>query len=190
MQICEKEEAFVYIPILESLKQMLSNKRISWVVLKKPKCCTEGVFQYVHDGYIYQNDEYFNEHENALCIVLHHDELEVCNPLGSNAGTHQLDMYYYTIANLCPKYRSKRCAVRLFAIGNADLVKKYGIDCIMQPLVDDLKTLYVGCNMNINGVNKVIYGKVLMCTGDTLGQHNWGKFREGVGAALQKCRYC
>ena len=190
MQICEQEETFVYIPILESLKQMLSNKRISSLVLKKPKCCAGGVFHDIQDGCIYQNDKYFDEHENALCIVLYHDELEVCNPLGSNAGTHKLDMYYYTIANLCPKYRSKRCAVRLFAIANADLVKKYGIDYIMQPLVDDLNTLYAGYHMNISGVDKVIYGKVLMCTGDTLGQHYWGGFKEGVGAAFQKCRHC
>ena len=44
--------------------------------------------------------------------------------------------------------------------------------------------------MNISGVDKVIYGKVLMCTGDTLGQHYWGGFKEGVGAAFQKCRHC
>ena len=190
MRICEQDETFVYIPILESLKQILSNKRISSLVLKKPNCCAEGAFHDVQDGCIYQNDDYFEEHENALCIVLYHDELEVCNPLGSNAGTHKLDVYYYTIANLCPKYRSKRCAIRLFAIANADLVKKYGIDCIMQPLVDDLNTLYAGCNMNINGVDKIIYGKVLMCTGDTLSQHYWGGFKEGVGAAFQKCRHC
>ena len=74
MQIYEKEETFVYIPILESLKQMLSNKRISSLVLKKPKCCAEGVYHDVQDGCVYQNDDYFDKNENALCIVLYHDE--------------------------------------------------------------------------------------------------------------------
>ena len=36
----------------------------------------------------------------------------------------------------------------------------------------------------------MIYGKVLMCTGVTLGQHYWGGCKEGVGAAFQKCRNC
>ena len=114
----------------------------------------------------------------------------MCNPLGSNAGVHKLDMYYYTIANLSPKFRSKRCAVHLFAIANADLVKKYGIDTIMKPLVDDLNMLYKGYKMEINGVEKVIHGKVLICAGDTLGQHYWGGYKEGVGVAFQKCRHC
>ncbi|XP_028417997.1 uncharacterized protein LOC114542721 [Dendronephthya gigantea] len=188
--ISEKSEKFVYIPILESIKQILSNKRISTILLKKPKCCQDGVLYDVHDGLLYQSDHYFDEHENTLCIVLYHDELEVCNPLGSNAGVHKLDMYYFTIANLCPKFRSKCCAVHLFAIANADLVKKYGINTVMQPVIDDLNILYQGCKMEINGVEKVIHGKVLLCAGDTLGQHYLGGFKEGVGVAFQKCRHC
>ena len=117
--------------MLESLKEILTNERISGMILRKPKCCGKSVFYDVQNGSIYQNDKYFQEHRNILCIVLYHDELEVCNPLGSNAGVHKLDMFYYTIANLCPKFRSKRCAVHFFAIAYADLVKKYSIDTIM-----------------------------------------------------------
>jgi hypothetical protein len=84
--IYEKEENFIYIPILESLKQMLSNERISSMVMRKPKCCNHGVFYDIQDGKIYQDDEYFKQHENALSLVLYHDELEVCNPIGNNAG--------------------------------------------------------------------------------------------------------
>lgn len=123
-------------------------------------------------------------------MLIYHDELEVCNPLGSNAGTHQVDMTYYTIGNISPRFRSKRCAVRLLAIANADLVKKYGIHSIMQPIVEDLQPLYNGYKMELNGVEKIIYGKVMMCSGDTLGQHYWGGFKEGVGAAFKKCRHC
>ena len=31
---------------------------------------------------------------------------------------------------------------------------------------------------------------MLLCTGDTLGQHLWGGFKEGVGFTFQKCRSC
>ena len=30
----------------------------------------------------------------------------------------------------------------------------------------------------------------LLCIGDTLGQHFWGGFKEGVGVSFQKCRMC
>ena len=55
------------------------------------------------DGSIFQNDNYFKDHPDALVIILYHDELEVCNPLGSKAGIHKVDMFYYTLA----KFHSK-----------------------------------------------------------------------------------
>ena len=77
--ICEKDETFIYVPILESLQQLLSNNRIASMVLEKPKPCRPGVLDDIQDGDIYQNDEYFDEHENILVLVLYHDELEVSN---------------------------------------------------------------------------------------------------------------
>ena len=37
-----------------------------------------------------------------------------------------------------------------------------------------------------------VFRKVVMYLGDTLGQHLWGGFKEGVGVCRQKCRhsYC
>jgi hypothetical protein len=32
---------------------------------------------------------------DALVIIIYHDALEVCNPLGSRAATHNIDMFYY-----------------------------------------------------------------------------------------------
>ena len=60
----------------------------------------------------------------------------------------------------------------------------------MKPLVDDLQLLYEGYTFEVGGIEKVIHGKVLMCNGDTLGQHYWGGYKEGVGAAFSKCRHC
>ena len=36
----------------------------------------------------------------------------------------------------------------------------------------------------------LVFGKVLICLGDTLGQHLWGGFKGGVGVSKQKCRHC
>ncbi|XP_066917219.1 uncharacterized protein [Clytia hemisphaerica] len=44
--------------------------------------------------------------------------------------------------------------------------------------------------MNLNGKEQIVHGKVVICLGDTLGQHLWGGFTEGVGGAYQKCRHC
>ena len=68
-------------------------------------------------------------------MVLYHDEIDVCNPLGSHATIHKLDMYYYTLANLTPKFRSKHSAVRLISIVKSNYIKKYGIEKILEPIV-------------------------------------------------------
>lgn len=183
--IDEKDETFIYIPIIESLNQLLSNKRIAAVMLRKPTLCEDGVLYDICDGCMYRNDEYFKEHPDALVLILYHDELEVCNPLGSRAGTHKVDMFYYTVANLGPRFRSKVAAVRLLAIANANLVKRYGIESIMNPIIQDINILYSGVQMWINGVERPVFGKVLSCNGDTLGQHLWGGYKEGVGVACQ-----
>ena len=80
----------------------------------------------------------------------------------------------------------KSCA-RLLAITNAKYVKKYSIDSILKPIIRDLKILYNGYETEVNGARETLFGKVIMCTGDTLGQHLWGGFKEGVGFAFQKC---
>ena len=35
-----------------------------------------------------------------------------------------------------------------------------------------------------------MFGKVVHCLGDTLDQHYWEGFEEGVGVSFQKCRQC
>ena len=49
-------------------------------------------------------------------MLLYHDGLEVCNSLGINEGTHKIDMFYYSLVNIDPKFRSKHTAVGLLTI--------------------------------------------------------------------------
>ena len=95
-------------------------------------------------------------------------------------------MFYYTLGNLNPKVRSKHCAIRLYI----KLVKKYGYHAILNPIIEDIKKIESGFPCVINGAEKTVYGKVISCTGDTEGQHEWGGYKVGVGFAFQKCRHC
>ena len=116
--------------------------------------------------------------------------MEVSNPLGSHAGMHKVDMFYYTLGNLNPKLRSKRCAVRLLAIVNGKLVKKYGYNAVLEPILSDIKILESGRPFNVLGEIKIVCGKVVSCAGDNEGQHEWGGFKVGVGFTFQKFRHC
>ena len=188
--ITEAQDTFIYIPIIESLRQLLKDSRMRNEFLQEPQTCESDILFDFQDGELYQNDQYFKDHKQAIALIIFHDEIEVCNPLGSKAGKHKLDLYYYTVANLSPKYRSRHCAVRLLAIAKSTMVKKYGVNSILKPIVVDLRTLYNGVDLTYGNVIVKLYGKVIVCTGDTLGQHLWAGFKEGVGVSFQKCRHC
>ena len=131
--------------------------------------CQENFYYDICDGSFYKDDSFFKEHSDALKLIIFHDQLEICNPLGSRAKKHKVYMYYYTLANLNLRFRSKHCAVRLIAICNASLIKKYGIDEVLAPIIEDLKLLYDGVEMDVGGKREVVYGKVVACTGDNEG---------------------
>ena len=90
--IYEQSETFMYIPILDSLNVFLGNSLISDMILKHPEYSFDDVYYDVCDGSIFRNDSYFEEHPHSLVLVLYHDEIDVCNPLGSHATVHKLDI--------------------------------------------------------------------------------------------------
>ena len=141
MLVVEKEEKFIYAPLLDSLKQFFSNRRIRNLILKPTRENQDGVF--------YQNHPFFNENPKALMLIIYHDKVEMCNPLGATATKHKLDLYYYSVANLDPKFRSKHYAVWLLAITNAKLVRKYGVNEILSSIIRDLEKLYEGFTFEI-----------------------------------------
>ncbi|XP_028418281.1 uncharacterized protein LOC114543534 [Dendronephthya gigantea] len=188
--LVEKEESFIYIPIIESLKQLFTNKTLAKVIFRKPNTCNDEILYDICDGEFFKNDRLFVDHKDALIIIIYHDALEVCNPLGSHTGTHKVDMFYYTLGNLSPKIRSKRCAIRLLAIVKSNLVKKYGYNAILKPIISDIKKLESGHLFQVCGKEKEVFGKVVSCAGDTEGQHEWGGFKVGVGFSFHKCHHC
>lgn len=189
-QLCEKDDTLIYIPILDSLQQLLSNSSIADIITSHPSYCKEGILYDICDGQCFKNNPIFQEHPNALQIILYHDEVEICNPLGSHVGKHKIDLYYYTLSNISPKHRSKLRAIRLLAIVKAKDVSKYGQNKILTPIINDLQRLANGYTFIINGTPIELFGAVVSCLGDTEGQHQWGGFKVKVGWAHQKCRNC
>lgn len=187
--LVEKNNSFIYFSIVDSLKQMLQNKKLREILLLPPNFAEEGFYHDLCDGRIYKDDPYFDK-PNSIALIIYHDEVEVCNPLGSKASKHKLDMYYFTVANIPPKFRSRHSAVRLIAVVYSSFVKEYGYNKILEQIVADLRILFLGVKITYENESLTVFGKVVICTGDTLGQNLWGGFKEGVGGAFQKCRHC
>lgn len=52
-----------------------------------------------------------------------------------------LGAVYYTLGNIKPEHRSQLHAIQLVALVTVPLLKKYGIDAILEHFMDDIKEL-------------------------------------------------
>ena len=58
-------------------------------------------------------------------------------------------IFYFTLGNLPPKYRSKLSSIYLVAIAKQKYVTKYGMDAILQLFVQDMKKLVSLLNVDL-----------------------------------------
>ena len=105
---------------------------------------------------------------------------------------HKIGFFYYQLANICNKYRSKLKSIHLFATCNANYIKKYGMDKILEPLVEELKVLgsESGYPFEVAGGKVYLRGSVLAALADTPASQLLGEYKESVGGARRKCRHC
>ena len=60
-----------------------------------------------------------------------------------------LGIFYFTLRNVQPKYRSKLSTIRLVAIVKHKHLSVYGMDAVLRPVVDDMKKLV---SVNLHGM--------------------------------------
>lgn len=56
-----------------------------------------------------------------------------------------LGMFYFTLGNLSPRYRSHLPNIQLVAVTKTAMISNYGVDKILKPFVDDIKKLVHIC---------------------------------------------
>jgi hypothetical protein len=106
--------------------------------------------------------------QNTLRLLLYYDEIEVKNPLGDAAGVYKLGMFYFTILNLTRKHNSRLNNIYVAAISYADDLKKYGINRVLNHIVNDVKDLETS---GIKVKDEHYYASIAQVSGDNLGIH-------------------
>lgn len=185
-----KEDFFYYVPLLESLKILLSLEDFQAEILNQ-QGNTCNMLNDFCDGSMFKTHPMFESNPNALQVIAYYDELEVVNPIGSYVKKHKLGCMFYFLANIRPQYRSTLKTIQLIAVGKYEDIVKYGIDYFMQPFVEDLKTLYCdGISILVGGKERVFYGGLLAFLADNLAAHLVGGFKQSMSFALRICRGC
>ena len=63
------------------------------------------------------------------------DPFELCNPLGTHVKQHKLGMFFFSLGNIHPKYRSTYRAIYLVIAAPTVVIEAHGLNAVLQPFV-------------------------------------------------------
>lgn len=179
------------VPFKENLQNLLSMPEV-WHEVQNPHYSNKEFMFDICDGDYIQGHPLFMRNPKALQIILNCDDMEIVNPLGSHVKKHKLSMFYWTLANIKPEYRSRLNVIQLLAIGRTVDVRCHdALSKILDDFINVVNELSQGgIQMDINGFLNHIEGTLVIVPADTLGSNWLGMFKEGVSFALKGCRQC
>ena len=180
------------MPLLKSLKCLLNDQSIQNEIEQCPsRVHSDGLLEDFCDGELFRSHPLFSQDPHALQIIAYFDEVELCNPLGTHVKKHKLGVILFTLGNIHPKYRSTLRVIHLAIAVTTPIIEKYGMDLILQPLIQDLKILAnEGITVQHNGTERTYRGALLAFLADNLASHMLGGFKESFSFAMRICRSC
>ena len=186
-----KNEYGYYIPIIKTIENLLSNPEVLREI-QAPHTQTGERLGDICDGYYVKQELTVDPNFMTLEIIAYSDGVELVNPLRSKTKKHHVSLFYFTLGNINPKKRSVYQAINLLAVCKTSHLKRYGINSMLKPFIEDLKVLGHpdGCSVTVNGFRIKYKGFLVSFCGDTPANNLIGGFKESVGGAYRGCREC
>ena len=182
-------EYMQYIPILETLKVLLQNDDIFSSVVNSHNS-KDGKLRDFCDGHFHKQHQLFAVDDLALQVVLYYDDFGAVNPLGHRAKKYKIAGFYFMLANVHPKDRSRLHTIHLAALCFSKGLRKCGFEEVLRPLVNDLKTLAKEGITVVRGDGSfTLKGALCAVVADNLAAHAIGGFFESF-TAVHPCRFC
>lgn len=190
--LTEKHNIGYIIPFKDSLKRLLELPEL-WHHVQNPHFTDSSEFMFdICDGQYIRTHPLFSRNPRSLQIVLNTDDLEIVNPLGSHVKKHKISIFYYTLANIPPQYRSRLTAIQLLAVAKTKHVRVAdGVHKLLSDFICTLNTLSGGgVKMHLYNAEYTVEGALVLVPADTLAAHWLGGFKEAVSFAVKNCRNC
>ena len=184
-----QKKGFVYVPFLKQVEQSLNFSDVL-AEIEKVKERIVGKFTCFEDGLNFSDIFLFQLFPKALQIHLYIDEVQMAKELGSKTKRNKLVFVYFCIANLPSKFRSSFKAINLLSIFPYTTLRQHGVNVLLRPIVDDLKSLEEGVKMTVAGREVTIRGTLTAVVADNLASHQIGGFKAGFAKGFRKCRFC
>ena len=185
-----KKETFQYVPILKTIENLLKHEDV-FSEIYEGHASHDNVLGDFCDGDNFRQNALFAEDPMSLQIQLYYDDFTTGNPLSNKAKGLKIAGFYFVLGNLHPQFRSKLYVIQLAILCKASLVKKYGFEKVLEPLIKDLKILETdGIVIHKDGVEHVMHGTLSFLAADNLGAHAIGGFMESFSTVDRVCRFC
>lgn len=178
---------FQYVPILQSLLQILKNVEEKDLVTQRKSGCASQ-YQSFQDGSHFSKNDFLAGDEDRLSLILYIDDFEVCNPLGTSRKIHKVTAVYWVLGNFPAHARSTLASINLAILCKADDTKRFGYQKVLEPLLTDLQSLEKD-GIFIPSLGKIMKGTVVSVVADNLGAHSLGGFVENFTGS-NVCRFC
>lgn len=191
----KENRSFHYVPVLKSLQQLFVKKDVVDKMVENHRSQQSNretdehhTFRSFQDGSHFQQNSFLSGDEIRILLHLYIDDFEICNPLGTSRRKHKLCGIYWTLGNLPPGSHSSLSSIFLAVLCKTGDLNKYGYDCVLSPLLHDMKTLeQEGVFIPILG--RCLKGTVQVVVADHLGAHGIAGFNEGFTSGYV-CQFC
>lgn len=180
-KILRKKHTYQYVPIRLQLIALLSNPRVSAEYMRCSDACISAC-DALRKNALVKVEPY------SVQLQLYADELQVTNPLGSRSRKHKLLLVYYTIQNFDQYHNSKLCNIHLAIVCSSTLVKRYGLNSVLEPLVKDIMALEID-GMRVSEQLQNVKVTLTRVCGDNLALHQLFNLSEGFRGKFP-CRFC
>ena len=171
----QSTDNIVYIPIIETLKLLLRHEDILSFISVPHKKSHPNIISDFSCGERFKDTILFSL-PNTFQIILYIDDFTLTNPLGTSAKKHKLCAIYFSIGNIPYYLQSKLYTIQLISLFPSRLVKKIGYEILLKQLVNDLKSLEEGVDIDTPlGVTK-FHASISLLIADNLAAHEIGGF--------------
>ena len=172
------------VPFLKNIEKLITMPEVWFWIRNSHK--SQNIMTDICDGTVMQDINV----QHFLQVLLYLDEIEIVNPIGTHVKKHKLTMFYFTLANIPPSFRSRYEAIQLLAVAKTVDIKKYGPKRLLSDFISGINALQIEKQMTVKGNDFCIHGSLVMVLGDTPAAQWIGGFKEGVGFAYHSCRTC
>ncbi len=167
-----RNEESIYISIIETIKVILSDPEIAYLILDELKLEIESdsnIYSDYKDGSAFKTHLLFSDRtKTSLRIQIFYDGMGTTNPLEGHGPAHSVGVFYFTIQNLPHSYNTCFPNVHLFSVCYTADIKKYGFERVLSKLMDEiniLETTGISVDVPERGIVN-IFGSISQFSGD------------------------